>query len=311
MGITISKKVLYRETIDYIMIAIGCISYSIGWTIFLLPNDISTGGVAGLSSIVFWAFNIKVSYTYFSLNALLLVVALKTLGWRFCVKTIYGVIVMTISVGLLREYVPDPTIMKGEPFMAALIGSLFCGTGLGFCLSYNGSSGGSDIVAAIVNKYRDISLGRVLVLVDTSIVTLSYVVLKDWERVIYGYLSLVIVSFVLDQVVNSGRRSVQFLIISERYNEICKQVTETPPHRGCTIIDAHGYYSGQTTKVVLVVTRQREARVLYHLINDIDPQAFVTQSQVMGVFGQGFDKFKIKSKNNNKKSNEATALKTE
>ncbi|MBF1386840.1 YitT family protein [Prevotella aurantiaca] len=311
MGITISKKVLYRETLDYIMIAIGCISYSIGWTIFLLPNDISTGGVAGLSSIVYWAFNIKVSYTYFSLNALLLVVALKTLGWRFCVKTIYGVIVMTISVGLLREYVPDPTIMKGEPFMAALIGSLFCGTGLGFCLSYNGSSGGSDIVAAIVNKYRDISLGRVLVLVDTSIVTLSYVVLKDWERVIYGYLSLVIVSFVLDQVVNSGRRSVQFLIISERYNEICKQVTETPPHRGCTIIDAHGYYSGQTTKVVLVVTRQREARVLYHLINDIDPQAFVTQSQVMGVFGQGFDKFKIKSKNNNKKSNEATGLKTE
>lgn len=311
MGITISKNVLYRETLDYIMIAIGCISYSIGWTIFLLPNDISTGGVAGLSSIVFWAFNIKVSYTYFSLNALLLVVALKTLGWRFCVKTIYGVIVMTISVGLLREYVPDPTIMKGEPFMAALIGSLFCGTGLGFCLSYNGSSGGSDIVAAIVNKYRDISLGRVLVLVDTSIVTLSYVVLKDWERVIYGYLSLVIVSFVLDQVVNSGRRSVQFLIISERYNEICKQVTETPPHRGCTIIDAHGYYSGQTTKVVLVVTRQREARVLYYLINDIDPQAFVTQSQVMGVFGQGFDKFKIKSKNNNKKSNEATALKTE
>lgn len=311
MGITLSKKVLYRETIDYIMIAIGCISYSIGWTIFLLPNDISTGGVAGLSSIVFWAFNIKVSYTYFSLNALLLVVALKTLGWRFCVKTIYGVIVMTISVGLLREYVPDPTIMKGEPFMAALIGSLFCGTGLGFCLSYNGSSGGSDIVAAIVNKYRDISLGRVLVLVDTSIVTLSYVVLKDWERVIYGYLSLVIVSFVLDQVVNSGRRSVQFLIISERYNEICKQITETPPHRGCTIIDAHGYYSGQTTKVVLVVTRQREARVLYHLINDIDPQAFVTQSQVMGVFGQGFDKFKVKSKNNNKKSNEATALKTE
>lgn len=311
MGITLSKKVLYRETIDYIMIAIGCISYSIGWTIFLLPNDISTGGVAGLSSIVFWAFNIKVSYTYFSLNALLLVVALKTLGWRFCVKTIYGVIVMTISVGLLREYVPDPTIMKGEPFMAALIGSLFCGTGLGFCLSYNGSSGGSDIVAAIVNKYRDISLGRVLILVDTSIVTLSYVVLKDWERVIYGYLSLVIVSFVLDQVVNSGRRSVQFLIISERYNEICKQITETPPHRGCTIIDAHGYYSGQTTKVVLVVTRQREARVLYHLINDIDPQAFVTQSQVMGVFGQGFDKFKVKSKNNNKKSNEATALKTE
>lgn len=300
MEISISKKVLYREVIDYIMIALGCISYGIGWTIFLLPNDISTGGVAGLSSTVFWALNIPVSYTYFVLNAILLTVALKTLGWRFCVKTIYGVLVMTFATGFLRGYFPHTTIMHEQPFVAMLIGSLFCGMGLGFCLSYNGSSGGSDIVAAIVNKYHDISLGRVLILVDTSIVTLSYLVLKDWERVIYGYLSLFIVSFVLDQVVNAGRRSVQFLIISERYKEICKQIVETPPHRGCTIIDAHGYYSGQTTKVVLVVTRQREARTLYHLINDIDPHAFVTQSQVMGVFGEGFDKFKIKNKNNKK-----------
>lgn len=304
MGITITKKVLYREIVDYIMIAIGCISYSIGWTIFLLPNNISTGGVAGLSSILFWAWGIKVSVTYFIMNALLLSFALKTLGWRFCVKTIYGVLVMTFAVGFMREAFPNPTILSDQPFMVALIGSLFCGLSLGFCLSYNGSSGGSDIVAAIVNKYHDISLGRVLILVDTSIVTLSYVVLKDWERVIYGYLCLAIMSFVLDQVVNAGRRSVQFLIISERHEEICRQITETPPHRGCTTIDAHGYYSGQNTKVVLVVTRQREARMLYHLINDIDPHAFVTQSQVMSVFGHGFDKFKVKSKT--AKSNSGT-----
>lgn len=309
MEFSITKKVLYREIVDYVMITLGCISYGIGWTIFLLPNNISTGGVAGLSSTAFWALNIPVSYTYFVLNALLLTVALKTLGWRFCVKTIYGVLVMTFATGILRGYFPHPTIMHEQPFVAMLIGSLFCGMGLGFCLSYNGSSGGSDIVAAIVNKYHDISLGRVLILVDTSIVTLSYFVLKDWERVIYGYLSLFIVSFVLDQVVNSGRRSVQFLIISERYKEICKKVVETPPHRGCTIIDAQGYYTGQTTKVVLVVTRQREARTLYHLINDIDPHAFVTQSQVMGVFGQGFDKFKIKNKNN-KRNSETVSLET-
>ncbi|GAB6976635.1 YitT family protein [Prevotella falsenii] len=309
MGITITKKTLYREILDYIMIAIGCFSYSIGWTIFLLPNNISTGGVAGLSSIFFWGLNIPVSVTYFVMNAILLGIALRSLGLRFCIKTIYGVLVMTFTVGFMREFFPNPTILSDQPFMVALIGSLFCGLGLGFCLSYNGSTGGSDIVAAIVNKYHDISLGRVLVLVDTTIVTLSYVVLKDWEQVIYGYVCLVITSFVLDQVVNSGRRSVQFLIISERYEEICKQITETPPHRGCTTIDAHGYYSGQNTKVVLVVTRQREARMLYHLINDIDPHAFVTQSQVMGVFGHGFDKFKVKSKAA-KNNSGTTALET-
>ena len=175
-----------------------------------------------------------------------------------------------------------------------MIGSCFCGIGLGFGLSYHGSSGGSDIVAAIINKYRDISLGRVILLVDMVIVSLSYLVLKSWEQVIYGYVGLIVVSFVLDQVVNMGKRSVQFLIISERYEEICQRITSTPPHRGCTIIDATGYYSGSHLKLVILVTKQREASQVYSMIDEIDPQAFVTQSAVSGVYGNGFDKFKVK-----------------
>ena len=139
----------------------------------------------------------------------------------------------------------------------------FCGVGIGYGLSFNGSTGGSDIVAAIVNKYRDISLGRVVLLCDMIIVTFSYVALHSWEQVIYGYVVLIITAFVLDQVVNSGRRSVQFLIISERYDEICERITADPPHRGCTVIDAHGYYSGNNLKV-------------------------------LGVYGKGFDHFKVK-----------------
>lgn len=300
MSIKITKRELFREIVDYLIIAIGCLSYGIGWNIFLLPNNISTGGVAGLSSILFWGLHIPVYITYFCMNALLLIIALKTLGWRFCVKTVYGVVMLTFVTGYLQEFCPNPTILSDQPFMTALIGAIFCGAGLGFCLSYNGSTGGSDIVAAVVNKYHDISLGRVIILVDTTIVSFSYVVLKDWEQVIYGYVSLIVASFVLDQVVNAGRKSVQFLIISERYQEICKQIVEMPPHRGCTVIDAHGYYTGNNTKVVLVVTRQREAGLLYRFINDIDPHAFVTQSQVMGVFGEGFDKFKVKNKKKDK-----------
>ena len=209
----INKKVLYREIMDYVMIAVGMFSYAIGWMIFLLPNHIGNGGVAGFASIVNWGQGIPVSYTYFVLNAILLAVALKILGWKFCVRTIYGVVILTILTRVLGSAFPHPMLLHGQPFMSAIIGAVFCGVGLAFGLSYNGSSGGSDIVAAIVNKYRDISLGRVILLVDMTIVTGSYLVLHSWEQVIYGYVNLIITSFVLDQVISSSRRSVQFLII--------------------------------------------------------------------------------------------------
>ncbi|RRD02254.1 YitT family protein [Prevotella sp. OH937_COT-195] len=288
------KTILYREIMDYIMIAVGMLSYCIGWTIFLLPNNIATGGVAGLSSILFWGTEIPIYVTYFLANAILLVFALRSLGLKFCIKTIYGVMILTLFITISRQIFPNPTILTNEPFMACIIGAVFCGVGIGFGLSFNGSAGGSDIIAAIVNKYRDISLGRVILLVDMIIVTLSYVVLQSWEQVIYGYVVLIIIAFVLDQVVNSGRRSVQLLIMSEKYEEICERITTEPPYRGCTIIDAHGFYTGSNIRLLLVVAKQREAGLLYRIIDEIDPNAFVTQSAVMGVYGKGFDKFKLK-----------------
>lgn len=294
----ISNKILYREILDYVMIAVGMLSYCIGWTIFLLPNNISTGGVAGLSSIIFWGIGAPVQTTYFIANAILLAFALKILGLKFCIKTIFGVVVLTAFVSIFRNTFPNPTILTDEPFMASIIGACFCGVGIGYGLLYNGSTGGSDIVAAIVNKYHEISLGRVILLCDMTIVTLSYVVLHSWEQVIYGYVTLIITSFVLDQVVNSGRRSVQFLIISEKYEEICERITAEPPHRGCTLIDAHGYYHTSSMKVLIVVVKIREARLLYRMINEIDEHAFVTQTAVMGVYGKGFDKFKVKKIHN-------------
>ena len=301
----INKKVLYREILDYVMIAVGMLSYAIGWMVFLLPNHIGNGGVAGLASILQWGQGIPVSNTYFVLNAVLLAIALKVLGLKFCIRTIYGVVMLTIMTRLIGPFCPSPGLLHDEPFMAAIIGASFCGVGLAFGLSYNGSSGGSDIVAAIVNKYRDISLGRVILLVDMTIVTGSYLVLHNWEQVIYGYVNLIVTSFVLDQVINSSRRSVQFLIISERYKEICDMISQGQPHRSSTIIDAKGYYTGNNIKIVIVVTRQREASYVYRMIDDIDPDAFVTQSQVMGVFGKGFDKFKVKKKSSGKNKQKA------
>jgi uncharacterized membrane-anchored protein YitT (DUF2179 family) len=284
---------LNKEIRDYVMIALGMLCYSIGWTVFLLPNDITTGGVPGISSIVYWATGIPVQYTYFTINFFLMLLALKLLGFKFCIKTIFGVCTLTFFVSVMQHCFGAQNLLHGQPFMACVIGASFCGTGVGLALSYNGSTGGTDIIAAIVNKYRDISLGRVILICDLIIISSSYFVLKDWEKVVYGYVTLYICAYVIDQVVNSTHRSVQFFIISEKYEEIGKRINECP-QRGATIINATGFYTGREVKMLFVLAKQREAPIIFHLIKEIDPHAFVSQSAVIGVYGEGFDRIKVK-----------------
>ena len=291
----INQKAILREAKDYFVILIGLISYTIGWTLFLLPNNIALGGVPGISSILKWAWGTPVQATFFSVNAVLLILALKILGLKFCIKTIYGIVVLTFALDIAQRMAGDTHLLSDQPFMAAVIGAAFCGCGVGLGLSSNGSTGGTDIVAAIINKYRDISLGRVILICDIIIISCSYFVLHDWERVIYGYVVLIITSFCIDQVVNSMRRSVQFFIISEKHEEIGHRINSVP-HRGCTVIDAHGFYSGREVKMLFVLAKKRESDVIFRLINEIDPTAFVSQSAVIGVYGEGFDRFKVRSK---------------
>ena len=153
-------------------------------------------------------------------------------------------------------------------------------------------TGGTDIIAAIINKYRDITLGRVMMICDMIIITSSYFVLKDWEKVVYGFVTLYVCSFVLDQIVNSARQSVQFFIISKKYQEIGKEINAL--HRGVTVIDATGLYTGQEQKMMFVLAKKRQSTTIFRIINDIDPTAFVSQSAVIGVYGEGFDHFKLK-----------------
>ncbi len=292
--ISISKALFLTELRDYVMIFIAMMSYCIGWTIFLLPNDITTGGVPGISSIIFWGMGIPVQWTYFVINAVLLVVALRILGWKFCVKTVYAVTVLTVATTLVTANYHG-TLLHDQPFMASIIGAVFCGSGVGLGLASNGSTGGTDIIAAIVNKYRDISLGRVILICDVIIITSSYLVLKDWEKVIYGYVVLYVTAFCIDQVVNSRRSSVQFFIISNKYREIGERINREP-HRGCTVIDAQGFYSGHDVKMLFVLAKRRQSEQIFRIINDVDPHAFVSQSAVIGVYGEGFDRFKVSSK---------------
>ena len=293
----LTKAGILAEVRDYLVIGIGMLSYCIGWGIFLLPNNITTGGVAGVSSILFWGTGIPVQASYFIINALLLLAALRVLGWQFCVKTVYAVSVLTVGVGLVTANYHGH-LLADQPFMAAIIGAVFCGCGVGLGLSSNGSTGGTDIIAAIINKYRDISLGRVIMICDVIIITSSYMVLKDWEKVIYGYVVLYVTAFCIDQVVNSRRSSVQFFIISDKWREIGQRINREP-HRGCTVVDAQGFYSGKEVKMLFVLAKRRQSSLIFHIINDVDPAAFVSQSAVIGVYGEGFDQFRGKRKSTN------------
>ena len=289
----ISRKLLLSELHDYAFIFIGILMCASGWVVFLLPNHIMTGGTPGISSILEWGLGIDVEYSYMAINGILLLIALKILGLRFCVKTIYAVALFSTFIPILRNLVGDRQLLSDQLFMATVVGACFWGCGVGISLAAHGSTGGSDVVAAIVNKYKDISLGHAILITDLLIITSSYLVLRDWEQVIYGYVMLFISTFCVDQVVNMSRRSVQFFIITEKYNEIGEQINNNI-HRGCTLIKGQGFYSGRDVNMLFVLARRSESGRIFALINEIDPRAFVSQSAVIGVYGEGFEGFKAR-----------------
>lgn len=287
-----NKGKLWRQLRDYGIITIAMLLGVIGLNLFLLPNEITTGGIIGVASIVYWGTGIPVQETFFVINTVLLLVALKVLGWHFCAKTVYGVVVFTVASAVLQRVMPpDLHLLADQKFMACMVGAVFLGTSVGLGLSAGGSTGGSDVIAAMVHKYRDVSLGHIILFCDLTIITSSYVVLRDWEKVLYGYVLLFVISFVVDHIVNSLRQSVQFFIISDRYQEIGEAINEIAD-RGCTMLNGNGFFTKKDKKVIFCIAKKSESNFIFELIDEIDPNAFVAQSAVVGVYGQGFDHVK-------------------
>ena len=295
----LEKHKLLREVKDYFFIAFGLFIYALGWSCFMLPYQITMGGVTGVAAIIYYATGIEIQVSYLTINAVLLVCALCTVGWRFCVKTIYGVAMMTIMLDITQKWFIDDNgqflqiLGPGQDFMACVLGACAAGIGVGMAFTHNGSTGGTDIIAAIVNKYRNISIGRAIMLSDIIIISSCYFIFDDWRRVVFGFVTLIIMSVMLDYYINSTRRSVQFFIFSDKYEEIADYIN-SKLHRGVTVLDGMGWYSKQPRKVLVVLARRQDSVNLFRIIHDIDPRAFVSQSNVTGVYGEGFDKIKVK-----------------
>ena len=301
-----NKAVIY-EIKDYFYITLGLLMYTFGFTVFLLPYEIVTGGIAGIGAIVFYATGFPVQYTFFIINALLIIGTIKILGWKFLTKTIYATFMLTLTLEMAQQVVmmPDGHFYKllgeGNDFMSLVIGCMITGTALAVVFLNNGSTGGTDIVAAVLNKYHNITLGRALIVIDICIIG-SCLFIPSFgdvrircQMVVFGICTMVIECLMLDYVMYWQRQSVQFLIFSKKYQEIAYAIAKQTDHT-MTILDGHGWWTGKATKVICLLAKKNESGRIFRIVKTIDPNAFVSQSSVIGVYGEGFDSIKVKVK---------------
>lgn len=296
MNFPMKASWLLDEVKDYFFISLGCAFYCVGFCLFMLPYEFTPGGMTGVSAIIYYATGFPAQYSYFIINAVLLAIGLKILGFKFFTKTIYATLNITFFLGIIQNLIRQsdgtlPQVVGDQPFMAAVLGACIEGAALALVFINNGSTGGTDIIAAIVNKYRNFSMGRVLMWLDFIIVSCSFFVFHDWNKVVTGYVILLISMILLDYTMTSATQSVQFTIISDKHEEIARRIGEEV-QRGVTELHGQGWYSKQERRVLIVMARRRESQQIFRLIKRIDNKAFVTMTKVVGVYGEGFDHIK-------------------
>ena len=309
MQIAINQNIK-NEVKDYFYITLGLMLYTFGFTVFLLPYQIVTGGVTGLAAVIYYGTGIPIYLSYFVINVILLALALKVLGLKFMLKTVYAIFMLSFLLALAQGWVTGPhgemtkILGEGQDFMSLVIGCCCTGLSLAIVFLNNGSTGGTDIIAAVINKYHNISLGRVLIFVDFLIVGSSFFVFRDKpgyetidavRKVVFGLCTILIENLMLDYVMNARRESVQFLIFSQKYQEIANAIGTQMDH-GVTILDGHGWYTGNEMKVLCILAKKNESVTIFRIVPIIDPKAFVSKTSVIGVYGEGCDEMKVKIK---------------
>ncbi len=285
---------------DYAYIVIGMIIYAIGFTIFILPHKVIIGGMAGFSSLVFYASGerIPVSVTMYGVNIILLLCGFKMLGRQFVVRTIFGATLLSLLIGCIEGYFTSHPPLISDMTMSVIMGSMLCGVGIGTYYSHHGTAGGTDIIAAIMNKISRMSVGRVMMIVDMTIVACSFLLPYDGDIesriqvrtqvIIYGWLAIFMYSYITDKFLASGRQTIQFIILSDNWEKIAHRITHETG-RGVTTWKATGYWTGTDRVLMMVWARRYDMLAIYQIVNEEDEHAYITNSPVKSVFGNGFD----------------------
>ncbi len=300
-----SRKNLWLNARDYASIILGLALYAFGFTAFVLPEKVVIGGMAGLGSVVFFAtqrlhdsgafpFAIPVGVTMYVVNFILLIIAFRVVAHTFVVRTLFGMTILSFLIYIFQPIFSGMNILPDDRLLNLLLGSALMGIGIGIVFIHNGSSGGTDIVAAMVSKKSNFTVGRTMMVCDFFIVGSAYFVLGyPLAQIVYGMLVTVLTGYMCDMIINSNRQAVQFNIISPHWQEIAHAIN-IEANRGCTVFDGTGSYSGRPVKMLLVMCRKFESVTIQRIVKSIDENAFITQSDVNGVYGRGFDTMKVR-----------------
>lgn len=300
---------LYIEAKDYAMIVVGLLIYSFGFCAFILPQNVVIGGYTGLASLFYYTLGIPVGPVIFALNCISLLLAYKIVGKRFVTRSIFGAFGLSAIISIMQPLFPAAIVAPGNAMMNVIIGGVLCGLGLGLAFVHNGSTGGTDIIAAMVNKRTNVSIGRMLLYADGVIIFSSMLIFHSIDNVVYGFLELLFATFMTDQVINTNRQAMQFLIISDKWEEIANAIVNDA-RRGCTVLDGQGWFTKHHVKMLMVMCRKIEGITVLRVVKSIDPYAFITQSNVNGVYGVGFDAMKIRLKNFHPNTDDKLVAKT-
>ena len=301
-------KSVFTVIKEWSLVTLGILLYVLAWAVFLLPNNLVGGGVSGISSMIQYATNglIQMGYSYFVLNAILIIAAVVVLGMGFGAKTLYAIVLASVGLRFLPGLIPMDIIqhlaLDNGKLLSVLMGGLMAGIGIGMSISNGGSTGGTDIIALIWTKYHNVSPGKVILFLDfviilSSLIVPSYVngepmpIYEKVTTVLYGLILVTVNSNVLDLYISGSKQSVQLFILSKEYDRIADCITKDL-HRGVTVLDGKGWYTKQDMKVLLVVTRKTDLNLLLRYIKQIDSHAFLSVSSVNGVYGKGFDTIK-------------------
>lgn len=298
---------LMHNAKDYILIVFGLILYALGFTAFILPHQIVIGGVAGIGTLIYFATHglVPVAVSQYGINLILLAMAFKIVGRSFVMRTIFGATIISLSIGVFEGYFMSHPPLIPDVSMSVILGAILCGTGVGTIFIHNGSSGGTDIVAAMVSKVSNVSIGRTIIFVDMSIVLMSFLLPFDGDieariqarvpTIVYGWVVTFIIAYLTDMIINTNRQATQFYIFSTKWAEIADAINDEA-HRGVTVLDGVGWYTKHEVKVLLVWCRKIESVTIFRIVKQIDDEAFITQTNANGVYGKGFEKMKIKVK---------------
>lgn len=311
MGSTVLNRSFATLLKEYGLVTVGVISYALGWSIFLLPNNLIGGGVSGFASILYYATGLPMGVTYFVINVLLLIIGTKILGTGFGGKTIYAIVMTSLMLSIMPKILPTDFIhefaLSNGKLICTFLGGIIAGFGIGLSISQGGSTGGTDIIALLWCKFHPASPGRVILIIDVGIILSSLLFPSYTETgemlpfaeklavVVYGLIQVTVSGYAIDLYLSGSKQSVQAFIFTKKINEMADAIA-FDMKRGVTVIPAKGWYSKEEKQVLMVVTRKTDLNLLLRYVKSIDPDAFLSISSVMGVYGQGFDTIKVKTR---------------